>query len=98
MLPHALSGVHCGRLGCSYNVIQNEVLSAKQRKALQSIEKPIGYAPQAAEKFSVQPFSKGWQGSRGQRPLVAHRSERNLLKAVAFFRGESKKQSGGLFF
>ncbi len=40
--------------------------------------------------FSISP-------SHGESPLVAHRSERNLLKAVAFFRGVSHKQSGGLF-
>jgi len=36
--------------------------------------------------------------SRGQRPLVAHRSERKSLVEGAFTRGELTKQPGGLFF
>ena len=62
----------------------------------QSVEKPIGLVPQANQKFLLELFSKSSWG-QGAKPLVAHRSERNLLKAVAFFRGESHKQSGGLF-
>ncbi|MBQ8926731.1 MAG: hypothetical protein IJ055_00465 [Oscillospiraceae bacterium] len=44
----------------------------------------------------IQLFSKSWSGP-GLKALVAHRSGRNPLPA-AFFRGEFKKQSGGLFF
>ncbi len=63
----------------------------------QLVEKPVGLVPQANQKFLLELFSKSSWESRGESPLVAHRSERNLLKAVAFFRGESHKQSSGLF-
>ena len=48
--------------------------------------------PEGMEKFLVELFSKSSWVSRGQRPLVAHRSARNLFKP-SLFSGVNQKNS-----
>jgi len=57
-----------------------------------SLSKDYPLMPEAMEKFLVELFSKSSWVSRGQRPLVAHRSARNLFKP-SLFSGVNQKNS-----
>jgi len=57
-----------------------------------SLSKNYSLMPEAMEKFLVELFSKSSWVSRGQRPLVAHRSARNLFKP-SLFSGVNQKNS-----
>jgi hypothetical protein len=54
--------------------------------------------PEAMEKFLVELYSKSSWVSRGQRPLVAHRSARNLFKPSLFSGVNQKTVLWTVFF
>jgi hypothetical protein len=61
-------------------------------EALFCLSKNYPLMPEAMEKFLVELFSKSSWVSRGQRPLVAHRSARNLFKP-SLFSGVNQKNA-----
>ncbi len=59
-------------------VTSRQASIAARQAARRRFEQPVGKFPQRAQrKFSIQPFSKGWWGWKGQSPFLARPRGRN---------------------